>query len=64
MKRIVLLAGILILSTYSLFAQLVDPVKWEHTSQKIEDGIAEIEFDDGKVMKFMLKYTPIHVERD
>jgi len=30
----------------------------------LEDGIAEIEFDDGKVMKFMLKYTPIRIEND
>jgi hypothetical protein len=28
----------------------------------IQDEIAEIEFDDGKVMKFMLKYTPIEIE--
>ena len=30
----------------------------------LEDGIAEIEFDDGKVMKFMLKYTPIRIKND
>jgi DNA helicase-2/ATP-dependent DNA helicase PcrA len=28
----------------------------------LNDGIAEIKFDDGKVMKFMLKYTPIRLE--
>jgi len=28
----------------------------------LQGGIAQIEFDDGKVMKFMLKYTPIRVE--
>jgi DNA helicase-2/ATP-dependent DNA helicase PcrA len=30
--------------------------------RSIENEIAEIAFDDGKVMKFMLKYTPIRIE--
>ncbi len=45
MKRIFLLSGILILSAYSLFAQLVDPVEWEYKSKKLEDGTAEITFE-------------------
>jgi DNA helicase-2/ATP-dependent DNA helicase PcrA len=32
------------------------------TVRSLQDEIAEIEFDDGKVMKFMLKYTPIQIE--
>ena len=32
------------------------------TVRSLQDGIAEIEFNDGKVMKFMLKYTPIQIE--
>lgn len=32
------------------------------TVRSLQDDIAEIEFDDGQVMKFMLKYTPIKLE--
>ena len=32
------------------------------TVRSLQDGIAEIEFDDGFVMQFMLKYTPIQIE--
>jgi len=45
MKRIILLSGILILSVYSLFAQLVDPVKWDNNIKKLDDGTAEITFE-------------------
>jgi len=54
MKRIILLSGILILSAYSLFAQLVDPVKWEYKSQKLEDGTAEITFEANIEMNWHL----------
>lgn len=32
------------------------------TVRSLQDDIAEIEFDDGFVMQFMLKYTPIQIE--
>ncbi len=54
MKRIFLLSGILILSAYSLFAQLVDPVKWENKSKKLDDGITEIIFEANIEMNWHL----------
>lgn len=32
------------------------------TVRSLQDDVAEIEFDDGFVMQFMLKYTPIQIE--
>jgi DNA helicase-2/ATP-dependent DNA helicase PcrA len=32
------------------------------TVRSLQDDVAEIEFDDGLVMQFMLKYTPIQIE--
>lgn len=45
MKRITLLTSILIIFSYSVFAQLVDPVKWKYKSKITEDGIVEITFE-------------------
>ena len=45
MKRITLLTSILIVFTYNVFAQVVDPVKWKNKSKLGEDGMAEIVFE-------------------
>ncbi len=45
MKRIVLLSSILLVFSISIFAQVVDPVKWKTTSKKVGEGVAEITFD-------------------
>ena len=45
MKRIALLTGILVISAYSVFAQIVDPVKWDKKSLKSDAGTVEIIFD-------------------
>ncbi|MBU8891810.1 MAG: thioredoxin family protein [Bacteroidales bacterium] len=45
MKRIALLTGIVIVSVYGVFAQIVDPVKWENKSLKSDDGTVEIIFE-------------------
>ena len=44
MKRIALLSGIILIFSYSVFAQMVDPVKWKTTSKSLGDGITEIAF--------------------
>lgn len=45
MKRIALIASILLVFSYGVFAQLEDPVKWKNNSEKIEGEIVEITFE-------------------
>ncbi len=45
MKRIALIASILLVFSYGVFAQLEDPVKWKNNSKKIEGEIVEITFE-------------------
>lgn len=45
MKRIALIASILFVFSYGVFAQLEDPVKWKNKSEKIEGDIVEITFE-------------------
>ncbi len=45
MKRIALLTSILIVFTYGVFAQVVDPVKWKNRVKLGEDGMAEVIFE-------------------
>lgn len=45
MKRITLLTSILVVLTYSVFAQLVDPVKWKYKSKNSGEGIVDIVFE-------------------
>ncbi len=45
MKRITLLTSILIIFSYGVFAQIVDPVKWKYKSKNTGEGIAEIIFE-------------------
>ncbi|MCD4832225.1 MAG: thioredoxin family protein [Bacteroidales bacterium] len=45
MKRIALLTSILIIFSYGVFAQIVDPVKWKYKSKNTGEGIAEIIFE-------------------
>ncbi len=45
MKRITLLTSILIIFSYGVFAQIVDPVKWKYKSKSTGEGIAEIIFE-------------------
>jgi len=45
MKRIALLTSILIIFSYGVFAQIVDPVKWKYKSKSTTEGIAEIIFE-------------------
>ncbi len=45
MKRIALLTSILIIFSYGVFAQIVDPVKWKYKSKNTVEGIAEIIFE-------------------
>ncbi|PLX11908.1 MAG: disulfide bond formation protein DsbD [Marinilabiliales bacterium] len=45
MKRITLLTSILLVLSYSVFAQVVDPVKWKNKSKNVEQGVAEIIFE-------------------
>ena len=45
MKRIALIASILLVFSYGVFAQLEDPVKWKNKSEKIEGEIVEITFE-------------------
>ena len=45
MKRIALLTSLLIIFSYGVFAQIVDPVKWKYKSKSTGEGIAEIIFE-------------------
>ncbi|HAF28182.1 MAG TPA: disulfide bond formation protein DsbD [Bacteroidales bacterium] len=45
MKRIALITGVLLVFSYSVFAQLVDPVKWKYKSKNTGEGTAEIIFE-------------------
>ncbi|MCK5168890.1 MAG: thioredoxin family protein [Bacteroidales bacterium] len=45
MKRIALLTSIIIIFSYGVFAQIVDPVKWKYKSKSTTEGTAEIIFE-------------------
>mgnify|MGYP000161919677 CR=1 FL=1 len=45
MKRITLFTSILLVLSYSVFAQVVDPVKWKNKSKNVEQGTVEIIFE-------------------
>lgn len=54
MKKIALLLSLLLMLSISVMAQMVDPVKWKTTSNKIEDGFVEITFDASIDMRWHL----------
>ncbi len=49
-------------SNITIDARVVHPSFGSGVVRAIQDDVAVIEFDDGTVMRFMLKYTPIEIE--
>ena len=54
MKKISLLLSLLLVLSLSVMAQMVDPVTWKSTSNKLEDGSVEITFDASIEMRWHL----------
>jgi hypothetical protein len=51
-----------IIEEISVNTRVVHPKFGRGIVLSVEKGVAEISFDNGMVMKFMLQYTPISIE--